>query len=683
MKTLSLAALLLSCCFLPALVAEEHRFDVVVFGATPAGITAAVGAAREGAKVALLEPQDIVGGIMSSGLSFSDSNQTDRRVLRGLFEEIHLRIEKHYTDKGVTLPYKVAEKNTAPWTYEPQVAEKVFHDLLKEAGVQIFLNQRLVGIDKAQTRIDTLRTETDSFRASVFIDATYEGDLLPKAGVSFVLGREGRAKYGESLAGKQFPKKPVMGVNPRDANGKLLPLMTGETAGDKEAGDRGLMVFSFRLCLTKDPANRVPIAQPKNYDPAQFELVRRYLAAYPRKTPLFDMYPLPGLKVDGNNSIGGMISIGLVGGSNEWCEASYDERTRIWQKHRDYTEGLIWFMGHDPALPQDLRTEMMSYGYAKDELVKWGHFPPVLYVRQGRRMVGEYVVTQRDIREQVTKEDSIGVGSFPIDSHDVQRVPTADGTGFINEGTIFPDRIPGHKIGHAHQLPYRAITPRRAECDNLLVPVALSSTHVAMSSIRVEPTWMVLGQSAGVAAALAVKTKRAVQDLPYTELRPRLIAQGQALDLLPLPALPPAPPKTTSIDPATLPGIVLDDSAAEKQGDWQTSANFRPYVGTGYVHDGDTAKGSASITFRPNIPKAGRYEIRLAYSPHETRATNVPMTITGQQPIIVNQRLPLDPGSPFRTVATLDLPTGLATITLTNKDTDGFVIVDALQLIAR
>lgn len=683
MKTFSLTTLLLSCCFLPALAAKEHRFDVVVFGATPAGVTAAVGAAREGAQVALLEPQDIVGGIMSSGLSFSDSNQTDRRVLRGLFEEVHLRIEKHYTDKGVKLPYKVAEKNTAAWTYEPHVAEKVFHDLLAEAGVKIFLNQRLAGVDKVQTRIETLRTETDAFRASVFIDATYEGDLLPKAGVSFVLGREGRAKYGESLAGKQFPKKPVAGVNPRDANGKLLPLMTGETAGNGEAGDHGLMVFSFRLCLTKDPANRMPIAKPKNYDPAQFELVRRYLAAYPRKTPLFDMYALPGNKVDGNNSIGGQISIGLVGGGNDWCEASYEQRAKIWQEHRDYTEGLFWFMGNDPALPEDLRKEMLSWGYAKDELVKWGHFPPVLYVRQGRRMVGEYVVTQRDIREQVTKEDSIGVGSFPIDSHDVQRVPTPDGKGFINEGTIFPVHIPGHRIGHAHQLPYRAITPRRAECDNLLVPVALSCTHVAMSSIRVEPTWMVIGHSSGVAAALAVKTKRTVQDLSYTELRPRLLAQGQALDLLPLPPLPTAPPKVTSIDPAKLPGIVIDDAAAEKQGDWQSSTNFRPHVGTGYVHDGESAKGSAKIVFRANVPKAGRYDIRLAYSPHETRATNVPMTIAGQAPIIINQRQPLDPGSPFRTVGTLDLPAGPTTITLTNKDTDGFVIIDALQLIAR
>ena len=326
---------------------------------------------------------------------------------------------------------------------------------------------------------------------------------------------------------------------------------------------------------------------------------------------------------------------------------------------------------------------MLSYGYAKDELVKWGHFPPVLYVREGRRMVGEYVVTQRDIREQVTKEDSIGVGSFPIDSHDVQRVPTADGTGFINEGTIFPDRIPGHKIGHTHQLPYRAITPKRAECDNLFVPVALSCTHVAMSSIRVEPTWMVLGQSSGVAAVLAVKLKRTVQDLPYAELRPRLVAQGQALDLLPLPPLPAEPPKVTSIDPATLPGIVLDESAPEKQGDRQNSKNFRPHVGTGYVHDGESTKGSTRIVFRAEIPKAGRYDIRLAYSPHETRATNVPMTILGQQPITVNQRQPLDPGSPFRTVATLNLSAGPATITLTSKDTGGFVIIDALQLIPR
>lgn len=686
MKSVRIARPLFVCLLFAAGIAvqaKEHAFDVVVFGATPGGVTAAVGAAREGAKVALLEPQDIVGGIMSSGLSFSDSNQTDRRALRGLFEEVHLRIEKHYQELGVALPYKVAEKNQLPWTYEPHVAEKVFNDLLKESGVSVFLEQRLVSVEKAGAAITVLKTEADTFKGSVFIDATYEGDLMAKAGVNFVLGREGRAKYGESLAGKQFPKATVTGVNPRDANGKLLPLMTAETAGDEESGDDGLMTFSFRLCLTKEESNRVPIQRPAGYDPAQFELVRRFVTAHPPKRLLIDLYPLPGKKIDGNNSIGGMISIGLVGGSNTWCGASYAERARIWQAHRDYTEGLLWFMANDPAMPEALRAEMQSIGYAKDELAKWSHFPPVLYVREGRRMVGEYVLTQRDILEETSKEDSIAVGSFPIDSHDVQRVPTPDGNGFINEGTIFPKRLETIKIGQPHQLPYRAITPKRAECSNLLVPVALSSTHVAISSVRVEPTWMVLGHSAGIAASLSAKAKVAVQDLPYAELRARLIAQGQALDLLPLPEVP----KSNGIDPTALPGIVVDDEAAERQGDWKHSTGFKPFIGQGYVHDGEASKGSAKLTFKLSVPKTGRYDIRVAYSPHETRATNVPMIVhSGGQntTVLVNQREALDAETRFRTAATLELSAGAdTTITFTNQDTDGFVVIDAIQLIAK
>lgn len=665
--------------------AAEHRFDVVVFGASPAGVTAAVGAAREGAKVALLEPQDIVGGVMSGGLSFSDSNQTDRRTLRGLFEEVHLRIEKHYQAKGVTLPYQVAVKDHSPWTYEPHVAEKVFHDLLREAGVQVFLNQRLAGVDKEGTQVRRLNTRTDRFEAGMFIDTTYEGDLMAKAGVRFVLGREGRDQYGESLAGKQYPKKPVTGVNPRDAQGRLLPLMTAESAGEETAGDRGLMVFSFRLCLSQDPANRVPFTQPKNYDPARYELVRRMVTAHPPKRPLFDIYPIPGNKADGNNSIGGTISLGLVGASNDWCEAGDEERARMWQDHRDYTEGLLWFMASDPAMPEAVRQEMQSWGYAKDEFARYGHFPPVLYVREGRRMVGAYVLTQKDILEQTTKEDSIGVGSFPIDSHDVQRVPTPDGNGFINEGTIFPVRMPGRRLGYPHQLPYRAITPQRAECTNLLVPVALSSTHVAISSVRVEPTWMVLGHSSGIAAALALKEGVAVQDLAYARLRERLLAQGQALDLLHLPPLPPEP-QGKGIDPASLPGLVLDDRAAEGREGWSVSTNFKPFVGQGYLHDGDAAKGDLQLTFKPQVSKAGRYQIRLAYSPHATRASNLPLTITRAdgttETLRIDQRQPLDPGTPFRTIATLDLPAGSGTtFRFSNQDTDGFVIFDALQLL--
>jgi hypothetical protein len=664
--------------------AAEHKFDVVVFGATPAGVTAAVGAAREGATVALVEPMDIVGGVMTSGLSFSDSNQTDRRTLLGLFEETHLRIEAHYKAKGVTLPYSVAVKDQAHWTYEPHVAAKVFNDMLSEAKVKVFLNERLTTVTKNAARIQSFTTESNKFTAKVFIDCTYEGDLMAKAGVNYVVGREGRKDYGESLAGKQFPKNPVK-ASPYDANGKLLPLMTAKDAGDPEAGDKGVMTYSYRLCITTNDANKVPFRKPANYDPAKYELVRRFANTTQAKKPFFDFYILPGGKWDGNNSIGGQISLGLVGENWGWPEASYAERDKMWQAHKDYTEGLIWFMQHDEGIPEAVRAEMQRWGLAKDEFVKWGNWPPVLYVREGRRMLGEYVVTQNDILTNVNKDDSIAIGSFPIDSHDVQRVVSKDGDGFINEGTIFPKRIPGYAIGYRYQLPYRAITPKRAECQNLLVPVSLSSTHVAISSIRVEPTWMVLGHSAGIAAAMSAKVNEAVQDLPYAKLREHLIAQKQVLEI---PPLPPLPAKSGAsgkgIDPKSIQGIVLDDAEATATGSWEYSTTFKPFIGRGYAHDGNAHKGDLKLIFKPEIAESGRYELRVAYSPHETRAAKVPIVVKSggkESKVLFNEQTPLG-GESFRAAGTFELIAGKeTTITILNEATEGFVIVDAVQLV--
>jgi hypothetical protein len=347
--------------------------------------------------------------------------------------------------------------------------------------------------------------------------------------VSWTIGRESRAKYGESLAGVRYPK-PKVDVSPRDSSGKLLPLVTGEGLMPKGEGDRCVMVYAFRLCVSSDPANQVPFPVPANYDPARYELVRRYLQKCPQTPRLMDIYPLPaGKKGDVNNGIALQLSTGLVGAQNRWCEADEATRRRIWQDHKDYMLGLIHFALTDPAVPPHIRDELKKWGLAKDEFAATGHWPPVLYVREGRRIVGRYVMTEHDGMRDVHKDDSIAVSSFP---HDVQRLATPDG-GFINEGTIFPDqlRLP-NKQGRAHEVPYRSITPQAGECENLLVPVCLSCTHVAMCSLRVEPTWMTLGQSAGVAAAMCARSGAAVQQLPYTDLRQRLLGQNMVLNLL-------------------------------------------------------------------------------------------------------------------------------------------------------
>ena len=661
---------------------EVIKADVVVYGATPAGVCASVAAAREDVSVALVSPYDYVGGMMTGGLSLSDGNQCVRQLMGGLFVEVYQRIHKHYQDAGVKLDWEVDLAKYNKWTNEPHVAEKVFHDLLKEAGVKIYLKHQLVSVEKDGAKIKSFKTNKGAFHASQFIDATYEGDLMAGAKVSYALGRESKKQYGETLAGHQFPKKPVE-VNPFNATGKPLALLTGNSLGE-DKGDGKIMTYSFRVVISTDPANQIPMPKPAAYDPARFELARRYIKATPKaagRMVSVDGYPLPGRKIDLNNGIGRQISSGLVGASWAWPEASYADRKKIWEAHKQYTLELIWFLRTDPVVPEAVRKKFASYSLAKDEFQKYKGWPPALYVREGRRMIGEYILTQHDIRSNPKKKDSVGISSFPIDSHDCQRVPTANGKGWINEGTIFPLHINGTRHGHPYQVPYRSLTPKRAQCVNLLVPVCLSSSHVALSSIRVEPTWMMLGQSAGVAAAVALKKKTDVQDVSYAQLKERLLKQKQVVDF----------PEGYMIGenlPAKLeklPGIVLDDRVAKKKGLWNTSRNFRPYVGVGYIHDDNASKGEASLTFETNIKKSGRYDLCLAYSPHPSRASNVPLSIEadGQsQKISVNQRLPLDSGLRFRTLKTLDLKAGQkVVIRLSNEDTDGFVVVDALQLL--
>jgi hypothetical protein len=520
-----------------AVAAANNSADVVVYGATPGGFCAAIAAAREGASVILLEPTQHIGGLSTGGLSHCDSNQMRRETLMGLFEEWHRRVVAVYTDRGLPAPYNVALKDSAKWTFEPHVAMRVTKEMLKEAGVTVLTGRYLKSVTKNGTRITSLVIKDGTFTAKVFVDGTYEGDLMAAAGVEWTIGREGRAEFGESYAGKQYPKsKPEMKVNGFNEAGKLLPLITTADAGPDEAGDANIMTYSFRLCLTRDPKNKLPMPLPANYDPARFELARRMVKVGIRVG--FDLYPLPGGKMDGNNSIHGQLSIGLVGGCNTWHSADEVGRAKIWEEHKQYTLELLHFLKTDPAVPAKVRAEYSSFGLCKDEFADTAHFPPALYVRESRRMKGIYVLSQNDILSTPEKDDPIAISSFPIDSHDCQRVALKDG-GVINEGTIFPVRVPGTRFGYAYHVPYRSVLPQAAQCSNLLVPVALSSTHVAMSSLRIEGAWMVIGQGAGVAAALAAKQGVTVQELPYANLRERLVAQQQALTL-------PAPPLTTT-----------------------------------------------------------------------------------------------------------------------------------------
>jgi hypothetical protein len=340
------------------------------------------------------------------------------------------------------------------------------------------------------------------------------------------------------------------------------------------------MTYSFRLCLTANPVNRVPMPEAVNYDPARFELVRRALKAGIRVG--FDLYPLPGGKLDGNNSIGGQFSLGLVGGGKDWHAADEAGRKKIWEAHKQYTLEFFHFLTTDPAVPAKIRDTYAGLGLCKDEFANYDHFSPALYVRESRRMKGMYVISQKDILEQPEQDDPIAVSSFPIDSHDCQRVALKGG-GVINEGTIFPVRNQKLRQGYAYHVPYRSILPKQDQCDNLLVPVALSCTHVGISSLRIEGTWMIIGHSAGIAAAVAAKDNVAVQKLEYAKLRERLLAQQQVLEL-PVAAEASSPMGSTSLE--TLPGIGLGEAHAQLTGDWSHSTNFKSYIEDGCVFSG-------------------------------------------------------------------------------------------------
>lgn len=665
---------------IPLLCAGE--VDVVVYGATPGGFCAAIAASREGAKVILLEPTAHVGGLSTGGLSHCDSNQMRREALTGLFEEWHRRIAKDYVDRGQPAPYDPMDKTPGiRWTFEPHVAMRVTQAMLNEARVTVVTDCQLVGADLADNKIVRLRTSKGSFAAKNYIDGTYEGDLMAAAHVSWAIGREGRDEYGESLAGKRYPK-PRMVIDGLNAQGQPLPLVTGVDAGAEQAGDHNVMTYSFRLCLTRDPANFVPIPEPAKYDPAKFELARRALKAGIRGIG-FDLYPLPGNKLDGNNSIQGQLSLGLVGGCNTWHLADQAERKRLWEAHQQYTLEFLHFLRTDPAVPEKTRAQYASLGFCKDEFAATGHFPPALYVRESRRLQGLYVLTQKDIIETPNKDDPIAVSSFPIDSHDCQRVALRDG-GVVNEGTILPVRVPGSGVGYAYHVPYRAILPRAEQCGNLLVPVALGSTHVAMCSLRIEGAWMAIGQGAGVAGALAAKRGVNVQDLAYADLRARLLAQGQTLQLPPPPTAKAAAQKAAPIATSSADGLVLDDDAAELEGTWAHSTNFKPFVGKGYVHDEKRSDGKCRAIFRFKVPKEDDYELSMAYSAHATRTTSLPIVLAGggvEHRLTVDQTQPLPPGEAFRPLGHFKLrPDVVYTLTLSNEGTGGFVILDAFQL---
>jgi hypothetical protein len=525
--------------------AADH--DVVVYGGTSGAVIAAVQARKLGKSVVLVSPDRHLGGLSSGGLGWTDTG--NKAVIGGLAREFYHRVWRHYeTDaawvwqrkaeygnKGQGTPAIDGAQRTM-WIFEPHVAEKVFEDLVREHGVTVVRDEwldRAKGVRKAGGRIASITLLSGrTYAGKMFIDATYEGDLLAAAGVEYHVGREANRVYGEQHNGVQtgvLHHRHHFGVLkekispywvPGDPASGVLPRVSAAPPGEFGEGDRKVQAYCFRMCLSDHPENRIPFAAPAGYDPKQYELLARiYAAGWKETFGKFD--PIPNRKTDTNNH--GPFSTDNIGMSYDYPEASYERRRAIIREHEAYQRGWLYFITTDPRVPADVRERMRQWGLARDEFQDNGGWPHQIYVREARRMIGAFVMTENHLRKKRPTPESVGMGSYTIDSHNVQRYITPE--GYVqNEGDI------GVSAGGPYAIAYGALVPQRGQADNLLVPVCVSSSHIAFGSIRMEPVFMILGQSAATAAALAIDARLAVQDVPYARLRERLLQDGQVLE---------------------------------------------------------------------------------------------------------------------------------------------------------
>jgi hypothetical protein len=545
MKPSSAIFLLIFICFISGgSFSQSFEADIIIYGGTSAAITAAVQAKKMGKSVIVVSPDKHLGGLSSGGLGFTDTG--NKAVIGGLAREFYHRLFLHYEqdsawkwqkreeygNKGQGTP-AIDGENRTMWIFEPHAAERVFEDFVRENQLEIYRDEwldRERGVMKLENEIMAIRTLSGKvFQGKFFIDATYEGDLMAAAGVSYTVGRESNAVYGEKWNGVQvgvfqhrhYFRDSISAYKiPGDPSSGLLPEISPNPPGKNGEGDKLLQAYNFRMALSRNPNNRVPFPKPANYDASRYELLARVYAAGWKET--FEKYdPIPNLKTDTNNH--GPFSTDYIGKNYDYPEASYERRREIIREHEEYQKGLMYFLSHDPRVPEEVRMEMANYGLAADEFKDNGNWPHQIYVREARRMIGSYVMTEHDVLGAKEVPQPVGMGSYSLDSHNTQRFVTPG--GFVqNEGDI------GVHPKQPYSISYGTLIPKKEECSNLLVPVCVSSSHTAFGSIRMEPVFMILGQSAAAAASLAIDEKKAVQDLEYEKLRKVLLEEKQVLE---------------------------------------------------------------------------------------------------------------------------------------------------------
>jgi FAD dependent oxidoreductase len=666
--------------------AEKMRADIVVYGGTSGGVIAACQAVDMNHSVILIEPGKHLGGLTTGGLGATDIG--NKKAIGGLSLKFYQKIRQHYDQESSWRQEKSNEfkgrgrvkNDNAMWTFEPHVAENIYLEMVRDKKIKVLYQERLDlknGITKIGGRIMEIRMESGlTISGKMFIDATYEGDLMAKAGVSYHIGREANSVYGETLNGVQtalaIHHQFIKGADPYrvkgDPSSGLLPGVSAEIPEADGTGDHKVQAYCFRMCTTDQPENSVPWKKPDDYDPLRYELVLRNCEAGDHRIP-WNPVLMPNRKTDTNNNYA--ISTDNIGMNYEYPDGDYKKREEIIREHLSYQKGLMWTLANNPRVPEVVRKSFQTWRLAKDEFTETDHWPHQLYIREARRMISEYVMTQNDCQGRRIAADPVGLAAYTMDSHNIQRY-VKDGVA-INEGDV--------QVGGFSPFPisYKSIRPRKSECENLLVPVCLSSSHMAFGSIRMEPVFMVLGQSSATAASLAIRNNVAIQDINYSDLKNRLLHDQQALKWT-------GPARKPNLIAKDLPGMIIDDVDAKFQGYWKAGHSIGKYVGVFYRHDGNAGKGKMSVRYNINVPSTGEYEVRISYTPNPNRATNVPVTVSfGQgdsKTFVVNQKK--SPGKTgFYSLGKFHFQKGGKGnfVLISNEKTNGYVIADAIQLV--
>ncbi len=656
--------------------AHPEDFDVIVYGGTSGGVTAAVAAAKLGKKVALVSPTVQLGGLTTSGLGWTDLGKYQAAsILGGLSKEFYHRVYLHYAAqpnwnsvKSMAGQYMAGfdQTNQLGFIFEPKVATKIYDDMLGETKVKIFTGLLDLddGVAMNDQRITSIKLEDGRiFTAKMFIDASYEGDVMAGAGVSFHVGREANSVYGETINGVQNPlaNNVVAGLDPYLVQGNpasgLLPGIVASVPPNGTA-DGGLQAFCYRMCLTKNAANRVMVAKPANYQDEDFELVIRAVEA--GQTQFLKNDAMPNGKTDTNNQ--GGVSTDYIGKNWgpgwDWSTLNHQQRAALAAEHTYWQLGLIWTIQNHPRVLAKVGANGLyaGWGLAADEFTDNGNFPPQLYVREARRMVSDYVMTTKNCAGTVIALDSVGMGAYTMDSHHIQR--------FNNSGAVKNEGGVGQDVPVPYPISYRSLIPKIGQCENLLVPWCLSTSHPAFGSARMEPVFMALGQSAATAAALAINDNTSVQQVPYEKLAAALRADGQVLTLT-------APAAGIVVDSEDPTGVAIT-------GDWTASSATAGFNGTSYLHDSGEGRGQKSVRFTPVIPKTGNYRVALRWSANTNRATNVPITIThagGTANMTANQQVN---GGTWFNLGVFNFTVGTSgNLLLSNTGVNGYVIADA------